>query len=475
MLVMTSTSEVTEAPIRTRPLERLEAQMVELAGQIAGATCELLLMVGEYDAVEGWRTWDLTSTAAWLSWHCGVGPRAAREQVRVARALREFPQLVEPFRAGRLSYSKVRAITRVATAATIETLIDWALGAPAAQLERNTAGRQRSKRLEEVRAQQTGRSLSWHWDDDGSLVGSFRLPPEEGIRLLHALEVGRGITADVPPEVAHAEIESAMPSVATGMGGSAEPPTGLDLMLAQDEAATPQRRQQRISIDVLMELLDRAVATIEAGADEDDDGAGLPGLGRERFSLVLHAAGEGISGGVTTEDGVGLHSEVGLRLTCDCSVAVQADDASGNPLHLGRKTRRIRGRLARAVHARDGGRCQAPGCGNRTTQIHHIVHWASGGLTCIENLISLCGRHHWLVHEGGWAISGAPRQWIFRSPHGKVMRTNSAPAPASVPLARNDEIAADAARPPLGPERFSVSEAVAVLWHKDQLAAATTE
>jgi hypothetical protein len=75
-MTMTSTGAPVVAP-SVRPLERIEAEMVELSSQIAGATCRLLLLVGEYDATEGWRQWGMNSTAAWLSWQCGVGMTAA--------------------------------------------------------------------------------------------------------------------------------------------------------------------------------------------------------------------------------------------------------------------------------------------------------------------------------------------------------------------------------------------------------------
>ncbi|HWC36830.1 MAG TPA: DUF222 domain-containing protein [Mycobacteriales bacterium] len=458
-------------------VEVLEARMVELSSQIAGATCELLLLVGEYDAAEGWRSWGVSSTSAWLSWQCGVGRTAAREQVRVARALRKFPQIVEPFRRGRLSYSKVRAISRVATEATIETLVDWALHATAAQIERIVSGRRRDLRSAEARALHTSRSLSWRWDDDGSLLGSFRLPPEQAARFLQAIEVARGVLPDLPEEVEATEVASAVPRGDLVPGAPAS--TDLDRSLAADAAATPQRTKQRSAADALMEMAERAVAAIEADAAVDDDGLGLPGLGAERFTLVMHSsasaeAAKGTSGRnlfaeVMAGDGVvGLPSVVTRRLSCDCSYSVQTDDANGNPLHLGRKTRRIRGRLARAVHARDGGRCQAPGCTNRTTQIHHIVHWADGGLTCVENLISLCDRHHWLVHEGGWSVRVVQQGWVFRSPEGMRLATHPEPAPAVVPLPRNNTIAADAVAATWGPARFDINEALVALDLRDR-------
>jgi hypothetical protein len=112
-------------PVASRPLERLEAEIVELSSQLTAATSRLLGLVGEFDVVEGLRAWGMRSTAHWLSWQCGVGLTAGREQVRVARALRLLPLVAGDFAAGRLSYSKVRAVSRVATVETEATLVDW--------------------------------------------------------------------------------------------------------------------------------------------------------------------------------------------------------------------------------------------------------------------------------------------------------------------------------------------------------------
>src|SRR5215472_6895455 len=97
------------------PLERLEAQICELAGHLAAATYQFLALVGDFDARRGWASWQLPSCTAWLAWKCQVAPGTAREQVRVARALRELPLVSAEFAAGRMSYAKVRALTRIAT------------------------------------------------------------------------------------------------------------------------------------------------------------------------------------------------------------------------------------------------------------------------------------------------------------------------------------------------------------------------
>ena len=108
------------------PLERLEERICELAAHLAAGTCRFLQLVAEFDARGGWATWDLPSCAAWLAWKCQVAPGTAREQVRVARALASLPRITAEFAAGRMSYAKVRALTRIATTATEADLAEIA-------------------------------------------------------------------------------------------------------------------------------------------------------------------------------------------------------------------------------------------------------------------------------------------------------------------------------------------------------------
>jgi Domain of unknown function (DUF222) len=186
---MTMIPEAPQPVVPPRPLERIEADLVRLATQLTTAMCTFLGLVGEYDQAEGFKQWGMNSAAAWLSWHCGVGLNAAREQVRVARVMRSYPGLVEGFAAGRLSYSKVRAITRIVTPDTEATLIGWAEHSTAAQLERLVAGTRRAIRNQDVKARKAARSVKYRWDEDGSLVGTFRLPPEDAAVFLQGLEV----------------------------------------------------------------------------------------------------------------------------------------------------------------------------------------------------------------------------------------------------------------------------------------------
>jgi hypothetical protein len=119
-----------------------------------------------------------------------------------------LPLVAAEFAAGRLSYSKVRALSRVATAETEATLVEWALHATAAQLDRLVAAQRRVVRVADVRARHEARHLTWRWDDDGSLVGSFRLPPEQAAVLLQAFEVAKAELPAVAEVIVNAPAEA---------------------------------------------------------------------------------------------------------------------------------------------------------------------------------------------------------------------------------------------------------------------------
>jgi hypothetical protein len=337
--------------------------------------------------------------------------------------------------------------------------------ATGAQLERVVSGQRRALRSGDVRARKAARHVSYHWDDDGSLVGSFRLSPEDGARLIQGLEVARTRLPEPDAEVDTTENDAVRACLvcqdapATVAASCPHLPGVVPWRGERVPAGTPQggRSVAKSRADALVAMAEQTIAAAEGASDrgDRDEPGGLPGLGADRFQLVIHVpAGtltkadnsddDGIDG-ARIDDGPQLHPTTARRISCGCRYAIQTDDANGNPLHLGRSTRRIRGRLARAVHHRDHGRCQAPGCTNRTTEIHHIWHWANDGPTCLTNLISLCDAHHWLVHEGGWSITGHDRDsWVFRGPNGRTIGSRPKPRAATQPLPHNAAIKADA-------------------------------
>ena len=237
-------------------------RIAELASRIHAATYELLVLIRDFDAAGAWS--GFTSCAAWLSWRTGLEPGPAREHVRVAHALAQLPKLSEAMRRGRVSYSKVRAVTRVATPQTEQSLLDVALAGTAVHVERVVrAWRQADRAAEgiEDRVRQAGRSLHAWVDDDGMVVVRGRLTPEVGSVFRRALEaavaadagaaagatgggaagtadgggtdaVGRGSSASTRQEVAEASYDSRVNTSRCQSRRRREPVTGT--------AATPR-------------------------------------------------------------------------------------------------------------------------------------------------------------------------------------------------------------------------------------------
>ena len=171
MLVSTS-GDSSPALGSTVPLERLEAQICELAGHLAAATCRFLVLLGDFDARRGWASWDTHSCAQWLSWKCQMTAGTAREHVRVARALRDLPVIRGEFGAGRLSYAKVRALTRIATPETEAGLAEIAGPMTRNQLERFARAHRQVSSADDAEAR-VRRRLAWvGWRGRGRFRGN---------------------------------------------------------------------------------------------------------------------------------------------------------------------------------------------------------------------------------------------------------------------------------------------------------------
>jgi len=200
----------------------LESALSLWAGHLAAGEALFVDLVGEFDVRERWGGAGFTSCAHWLAWKCALGPNAARERVRVARALRGLPRIRAAFRAATLSYSQVRALTRVATAESEDSLINCARHGTAAQLERLVRGVRRATAAAEVEAAREAfltRRFDVHTDEQGALViDGGRLPADDGAVLATALDAAIGeLTAAAPPPGLAGEC---------GRGVSAETPAG---------------------------------------------------------------------------------------------------------------------------------------------------------------------------------------------------------------------------------------------------------
>ena len=177
----------------TNTVETLIDEIVGLCDHIQGAEYRLHELIRQLDAFRGWAQFGMQSCAHWLNYRCGIDLVTAREKVRVAHALPKLPLIDAAFRDGRLSYSKVRAITRVATYESEAGLLEVALATTAAHVEQLVKRYRQAERLQESKTAFVSyrhREFACHYEDDGSLVFRGRLPAEVGAQLLQALDRG---------------------------------------------------------------------------------------------------------------------------------------------------------------------------------------------------------------------------------------------------------------------------------------------
>jgi hypothetical protein len=406
-------------------VEALEGEITTLAASIAVATHRLLHLIAEFDRRAPWGSWGLASCAHWLNWKCGIALGAAREKVRVAHALEELPQINAAFAAGEISYSKVRAMSRVATPQNESYLLHIARCGTAAHVERLVRGYRRARRLEAACNAYAERCLDLRHEEDGSVILRARLPAEQGALVMKALQAavaelrrereGRDRTASGARDVSAETSGVAHGALAAGFDPATEPHAAAradalchlaEQFLANE--SVPARQAERYQVVVHVQQ--------HADADEpDQDGA------HQQASCRL-------------EHDTELAEETARRIACDAAVVTVQEDTHGNVLDIGRRTRSIPPAIRRALQRRDGG-CRFPGCLNhRFVDAHHVHHWADGGETRMGNLVLLCRHHHRLLHEFGFRIERRDDgQLLFFRPDGQLIPA-VAPPPAVVPL-----------------------------------------
>jgi hypothetical protein len=288
---------------------------------------------------------------------------------------------------GELSFSKVRALTRVATEESEAELLAFARVESAASVERLVAGWKALDRAGEESAERRRhrlRRLSIFPDGEGMYVVRGLVTPEVAAVLMKAIDAG----------------------------GDA-----LFATSAKDDRPEPAQRRA----DALGLVAERALAAGFGGED-----APVSGSRAERYQVMLHVEPESLAetgepGMCELTDGCRVPAGTARRLACDASVVEVAKDAARAVVAVGRRQRVVSGSLRRALEVRDRG-CRFPGCGLRYTDAHHIVHWADGGETSLRNTLLLCRHHHRYVHEGGWRVAcDKDGQAVFFSPLGKAL------------------------------------------------------
>ena len=369
-------------------IDDLDAEICRLCNHINAANYQVLLLIRQFDDRLGWAKWSFRNCSEWLAWRGGITLSAAREKVRTAQALRDLPQISIAFAEGRLSYSKVRALTRAADAHNEEQLIRYAVNATATQVEE----RCRQIRnvhpgsVEDARRAWERRSLSaWRNAARGTMTLSVEVPLEAGELIAQA----------------------------------------LDLAIEAGEAATgPEFAESSWQTQQADALVALAKAYLAGGNAERVAAA-------DQYQVVVHVDAAALRGGRGEGLGEGRRAEAGRadlpletvrRLSCDGSVVEMVENAQGQPLSVGRKQRTVPTALKRALWSRDRG-CSFPGCFNtRFVDAHHVEHWSDGGETNLENLTLLCSHHHRLVHEGGYQLRRDHQGGMyFRRADGRVI------------------------------------------------------
>ena len=432
------------------PLERLEAQICELAGHLTAATCRFLVLLGDFDDRRGWASWDMTSCAAWLSWKCQMSSGTAREHVRVARALRDLPVIRSEFAAGRLSYAKVRALTRIAAPENEAGLAEIAGPMTGNQLERFARAHRQVSQADDAAAR-VRRRLTWRFEDDGSLAGTFRLPPLQAAVLLKALRAAAG-DLDHPHDAVAGDVSaeaSASEKPRAETEPRAETSTSLaDALVAISEAYLAEKVAAADDPDVYQVIVHvgtdafippASSTTTPAPPDQGADprSPAPPSAEAPRdVSAETPAPGRPVPGHPAdptrchVEDGPAISASTTQMVACAATLSWMRHDHDGTLLDVGRRRRRPTSALRRAARERDKCRCRFPGCESRRVDLHHIQYWSNGGRTRLANLISLCKYHHMLIHERGYLIAAArDGRFTFSRPDGTAIPTSPALPP----------------------------------------------
>ena len=438
----------------TLTLSELEIEITTLYGHINAATYRFLVLLQAFNAQDGWGEWGIKSCAHWLNWKCGIALGAAREKVRVAEALPTLPLTSAAFRGGTISYSKVRAMTRIATPENEDYLVMIAQHGTASHVEKLVREFRRSEAWEaechgaELRHQ--ARMLEHYHDEDGMFVLHAKLPPEQGAVVLKAIQAS--IAEEVREQKKLQDEREEAAQEAARAAEEAERAEKLQVEQAVQMGQTENDAEQTQAQPSHWNEQAPTYFFFKPELSTEDVPAGTSSRLNTRADILeSHERSMGLRVGdtfnqrsadglvrrhttdpsqCTLEDGPWLATETARRITCDASLVKLTEDPHGNPLDIGRKTRSIPPSLRRALKARDQG-CRFPGCTQtRFVDGHHIHHWAAGGETNLDNLVQLCRHHHRLVHEGGFDVAKLPDHTLrFTRPDGQTIDPVPSPYP----------------------------------------------
>jgi hypothetical protein len=404
--------------------EQLAAQITLLAGHINAANHRLLKLIAEFDQRKGWSGGGtVRSCAHWLNWKCGIALVAAREKVRVANALVTLPLIDAAFAAGEISYSKVRAMTRVATPENEDYLLHIARHGTASHVEEVVSCyrkvQQQGNDVAE-RQQDNERQLVYYQDNDGMWIIHAKLPPEAGALVVKAIDA----VAVPEQEEKQATLRAGAVNENDDEHDSAE---SFSEAVEKERPAMFRELLSHTRADALVKITEHFLAT----CGNSTQWRGLKGS--ERCQVVLHVDIDTLRQNEKEPGAQHQHChfdkkpwlspKTARRLCCDASLVTVLEDMNGKVLNVGRRSRTVPAAIDRALKHRDK-TCRFPGCcESRYTDAHHIQHWVDGGETSLENLLVLCRHHHRQLHAGSYSIAvekcGIETHFVFMAPSGK--------------------------------------------------------
>ena len=376
---------------------------------------------------------------------------------------------------GQLSYSKVRALTRVATPETEGSLVELGRAGTAAHVERVARAWRRIDRTVEAREDEprdAASTVSTHIDENGMFVIRGRLAPEAGEVLMKGLDAaGEKLfdkDSDERPPIGKQRADALALVAESALTGGLAPAHGGDrcqvvVHVNEDELRSPEpaceaehqpavHARTRSTLPAPASRGTRAVGTepspARVSAEARTASARRTLLARQHAADVSAETCEGCvsaeapptdlrpNGAWLGDSHIRVSAETARRLACEAST-VRMVHRNGEILSVGRKTRAVPPPIRRALEFRDQG-CRFPGCTSRHCDAHHIEHWADGGETKLSNLVLLCRRHHRLLHDGGCGVQIDARgvaQFLDR--RGRPLERSPAPPPIGREAARD--------------------------------------
>ena len=303
----------------------------------------------------------------WLRWKCRLTAGAAIERVTIARQVDQLPKTDAAFASGAVGYQHVAVMAKSAEH----------LGAAAVRKEEGNLLKA-AQTMDPGQFVGVAKSFEHKVDAEGALAEANRAysrrylhisePRDGSIRLDGLLDAEGGAT------------------LKTALGALMKPSKNEDRSSGQRQA------------DALVELSRRQLS-----------GKGLPDVAGQRPHLIIRASADTVAGlpgapAGQLESGGTIHAETVRRFACDSAITRITGRAELEH-EISHASRTISASLRRKLEARDD-RCVFEGCDmpGRWTDGHHLIHWADGGPTTLENLALLCRGHHIKVHEEGWRL-----------------------------------------------------------------------